>query len=64
MRNNDMQNRRTREQMKRVRIKKALTAAIMVVVWIFLTVWALGIWAEHPGEQPISGREYVASLQQ
>ena len=62
MRNNDMRNRRTREQKRRERINTALTAVIMVVLWIALTVWALGIWAEHPAEQPVSGRAYVVSV--
>ena len=64
MRNNDMRNRRTREQKRRERINTALTAVIMVVLWVVLTVWALGIWAEHPAEQHISGREYLASMQE
>ena len=55
-------NRRTRNQIMRERIKKAITAVIRVVILIALTVWALGIWAEHPAEQPVSGRVYMATM--
>lgn len=55
---------RTRNQIKREMIENAVLAAVAIVLCGLLTVWAIGIWAEHPGEQPISGREYAASLQQ
>lgn len=55
-------NRRTRNQIMRERIKQAITAVIMVVILIALAVWELGIWAEHPGEQPVSGRVYMATM--
>lgn len=55
---------RTRNELKREVIKSALLGAVFFVLCAMLTIWAIGIWAEHPGEQPISGREYAASLQQ
>ena len=59
----NQRNRQTREQIKRERIKTALTAAALVVLCVMLAVWSIRIWAEHPGEQQISGKVYVASLQ-
>ena len=55
---------RTRNELKREVIKSALLGAAFFILCAVLTVWAIGIWAEHPGEQPISGSEYSASLQQ
>ena len=61
-----MSNRRsrTRNEMKREAIKTAFLSVILIVLWAVLTVYALGIWAEHPGEMMIEGREYLASLQE
>ncbi len=60
-----MANRRsgTRNQIKREVVKTALMAVLLFVMCAVLTVWALGVWAEHPGEQPISGSAYMASMQ-
>jgi hypothetical protein len=54
---------RTRYQRKREAIKAAAMAAALIILGGVLTVWALGIWSEHPGEQPVSGVQYIASLQ-
>lgn len=58
----NQRNRQTREQIKRERIKAALTAAALVVLCAVLAVWSIRIWTEHPGEQPISGQTYLASI--
>ena len=58
--------RRTRNQLKREALKTAATVAMaLLLLFLFsvLTVWALGVWSEHPGEQPVSGVQYIASLQ-
>ena len=54
---------RTRYQRKREAIKTAAMAAALIILGGVLTVWALGIWSEHPGEQPVSGQTYLASIQ-
>ena len=54
--------RQTREQEKRDRIKMALTAAALIVLWAVIAASALDVWTEHPGEQPISGQIYLASI--
>lgn len=59
----NQRNRQTRQQRKREAMHTAIMAVLLVVLCAVLTVWALGVWAEHPGEQQISGTEYVASLQ-
>ena len=55
---------RTRNELMRDVIKSALLGAAFFILCAMLTIWAIGIWAEHPGEMPINGREYAASLQQ
>lgn len=55
---------RTRNELRREAIKTVLLAVMVFAMCAVLTFWAIGIWAEHPGEQPISGREYAASLRQ
>ena len=59
----NQRNRQTRQQRKRETMRMALMAAATILFWALLTVWAFGIWAEHPGEQPVSGRTYLASIQ-
>lgn len=56
-------NRQTRNQRKREAVKNAVMAVLLIALCAVLTVWALGVWAEHPGEQQISGRAYMASIQ-
>lgn len=55
-------NRQTREQRRREALKTAGMVGMLIALWAVLTVWALGVWAEHPAEQPISGRVYVATM--
>lgn len=55
-------NRQTRNQRKREAMRTAALTAAVVFLFAVLTVWALGIWAEHPGEQPVSGRDYMSSM--
>ena len=55
---------KTRNELKREVIKSALLGAAFFILCAVLTIWAIGIWAEHPGEMQIEGREYAASLQQ
>ena len=58
-----MKHRKTRNQRKRERIKNIAVAVTTIGVWAaagFLMVKAL----DHPGEQPISGSEYMAQIAQ
>ena len=55
--------RRTRNQRKREAVKTAVMAVMLFVLCAVLTVWTLGVWAEHPGEQFVDGQTYMASLQ-
>ena len=59
---NHQRTRQTREQMRLERISTVLMAAGLIVLCAVLAVWALGIWAEHPAEQHISGTAYVVSV--
>ena len=54
---------RTRNQRKREAIKTAIMAVLLLALCGLLTVWTLGVWSDHPGEQPVSGVQYIASLQ-
>ncbi len=56
-------NRQTRNQRKREAVKTAVVAVMLFVLCAAITVWALGVWTAHPGEQPVSGRAYMASMQ-
>ena len=56
-------NRCTREQMRREKIRTAIMAAALIVLWAVMTALAIGTWAEHPGEQPVSGQTYIATIQ-
>lgn len=58
-----MRSRKTRHERRRERIQNATTAIAMVVIGAVLMVWAVGIWAEHPAEQPVTGVEYLESIQ-
>lgn len=53
---------RTRNQRKREAIKTAVMAVTLVVLMVVLSVLSLKVWTEHPGEQPVSGTEHMASL--
>lgn len=53
---------RTRNEIKREVIKTIVMSAALIVLWAALTVYAIGVWAEHPGEQPASGQTYLASI--
>lgn len=55
--------RRTRNQRRREAVKTTVMAVMFFILCVVLTVWALGVWAEHPGEQLISGSAYMASMQ-
>lgn len=52
----------TRNQMKRERIKTALMAVALMILWAVLVVASLKIWADHPAEQQITGIEYLESI--
>ena len=54
---------RTRNQRRREAITTAATVASMVVLLVVLSVLFLKVWTAHPGEQPISGQTYFASIQ-
>ncbi len=54
---------KTRNQMRREAIKTAIATVLLIVVFAALTVWTIGVWAEHPGEQFVDGQTYMASLQ-
>lgn len=55
--------RQTRNQ-KRERIKTALMAAALVILWLLFAAKTLEVWAAHPAEQPISGAEWRESIGQ
>lgn len=59
---NYTRNRKTRNQRKREAVKNAVMVVLLIALCAVLTLWALGVWAEHPGEQPVSGIEYAASV--
>lgn len=59
----NQRNRQTREQMRREKIKTALMAAALIVLWGIVSMLAIRTWAEHPGEQPVSGQTYIAAIQ-
>ena len=54
---------RTRNEIKREVIKTIVMSAALIVLWAVLTVYAIGVWTEHPGEQSVSGQTYLASIQ-
>ena len=60
---NQRRRTRTRNELKREAIKTVIMAAALIVLWAVLTVYAIATWAEHPGEQPVSGQTYIASIQ-
>lgn len=55
-------NSKTRNQIKRERIKTALMAAALIVLWAVCAHLFLKAWA-HPAEQHISGQTYLATIQ-
>lgn len=57
-----MRNNKTRNQRRRDIIKDIVMATIMIALCIALTVWALGVWSGHPGEQPVSRQEHMESI--
>ena len=54
---------RTRNQRKREALKTAVMAVALVALCVVLAIWSIKVWTEHPGEQPVSGVQYIASLQ-
>lgn len=58
----DQRRRKTRNQRRREAVKTTVMTVLLFVMCAVLTVWALGVWAEHPGEQPVSGTEYMEAL--
>lgn len=54
---------RTRNQMRRETIKTVFLSVILIILWAVLTVYAIGVWAEHPGEQPVGRADHMASIQ-
>lgn len=53
---------KTRNQRKREAVKTAFMAVLLLILCAVLTVWALGVWAQHPGEQHVSGRAYTEAV--
>ena len=56
-------NPKTRNQLRREAVKTAIMVAVFVVGWLICTHMFLTAWASHPAEQPVSGSEYLQSLQ-
>lgn len=55
---------KTRNQRKREAVKTAVMAVLFFILFSALTVWALGVWAEHPGEQFVSGSTYSSLIKE
>lgn len=55
--------RKTRNEIKREAIKNVVMSIAVIIMLAVMTVWAIGIWEEHPGETPVNGAEYLANLQ-
>ena len=54
---------KTRNQLKREAAKTAIMALAFIIGWLICTHLFLTAWASHPAEQPVSGSEYLQSLQ-
>lgn len=55
--------KKTRNQRKR-EVAQAIVLFLAVVIgWLICTHLFLIAWASHPAEQPVSGSEYLQSLQ-
>ena len=52
-----------RKQRKHEFICNLAAGTALLIVWLVVIGYALGVWAEHPAEQPVSGVEYLASIQ-
>ena len=50
---------KTRNHRNREAVKTAVMAVLILILCAVITVWALGIWAEHPAEQHITGAAYA-----
>lgn len=55
--------RKTREQIKRERIKTAVLAVVLIAAWTALAAWMFVTWVEHPAERPVNGAEYRTYVQ-
>lgn len=55
---------KTRNELRREALRTLFLSIVLVALWAVLTVRAIGVWAEHPGEQMVNGSEYIASLQE
>jgi hypothetical protein len=55
---------KTRSELRREALRTLFLSIVLVALVVVLTVRAIGVWAEHPGEQMVSGSEYIASLQE
>lgn len=53
---------KTRNQMKRERIRTAAMAFVLMALWLAVAAASCKVWAEHPAEQPVNGAEYLESI--
>lgn len=53
---------KTRNQMKRERIRTAAMALVLMALWLVVASAACKVWATHPAEQPVGGAEYLESI--
>lgn len=56
-----MKRTKARNQRKRG-CKDACLTAVVVLLWATVAVMMFRAWAEHPAEQPISGRDYIQTV--
>ena len=57
-----MERRKTRNQIRRERIKSVLWAVATVLMWAFVAVWMIKVWANEPTISEAEHRAYIESL--
>ena len=60
--NSSSRRRKPRNQHKYIFIRNFAAGVALLIVWLVVIGYSLGVWAEHPAEQPVSGVEYLASI--
>ena len=60
------QHERSRTRNQRKRELRRLTCMVFALCMLWLMVFSMMVkaWAEHPAEQPVSGYEYMESIQE
>ena len=54
--------KKARNQHKHELIHNLVAGVALLIVCLAVGAYALGVWAEHPAEQPVCGVEYLASI--